>query len=200
MKLAAVILAAGQSLRFGRNKQLECFEDLPLVRHAARAIAAVEPHIFAIVLGCDAARVASAAGVPFLIVNERHAEGIGSSLAAAVRALGDRADALLIGLGDQPLVPASHYRDLVASSYARDDAIVASRYAGTLGAPALFGKRYFPELAALSGDRGAKALLDRHAARVIELPCREAEIDVDTKDDYDELLKNADGNLSQNRF
>ena len=192
MKLAAVILAAGQSLRFGPNKQLARFAGVPLVRHTAQAIAGVEPQIFAIVLGRDAARVANAAGVPFLIVNERYAEGIGSSIAAAVRALGDSADALLIGLGDQPLVPASHYCDLVASSSAQDDAIVASRYGDTLGAPALFGKRYFPELAALSGDRGAKALFDRHAARVVELPCREAGIDVDTKDDYDRLLKNTD--------
>ena len=192
MKLAAVILAAGQSLRFGHNKQLAYFEGVPLVRHTAQAIAAVRPHILAIVLGRDAARVANAADVPFLIVNECYAKGIGGSIAAAARALSSSADALLIGLGDQPLVPASHYCDLAASWNDADDAIVASRYADTLGAPALFGKRYFPELAALSGDRGAKALFDRHAANVVELPCREAAVDVDTKDDYARLLKNTD--------
>jgi len=192
MKLAAVVLAAGQSLRFGHNKQLARFAGEALVRHTARALAAVEPHILAIVVGRDAARVASAAQIPFLIVNERYAEGIGGSIAAAARALGNSADALLIGLGDQPLVPVSHYRSLAASWNGADDAIVASRYAGTLGAPALFGKRYFPELAALSGDRGAKTLFDRHAARVVELPCREATVDVDTRDDYDRLLKDTD--------
>ncbi len=192
MKLAAVILAAGRSQRFGNNKQLATLAGEPLIRHTVRAVAAVEPHILAIVLGRDAAEVANAAGAPFLIVNERYPEGIGGSIAAAARALGNSVDALLIALGDQPLVPASHYRDLAAAWNGADDAIAASRYADTLGAPVLFGKRYLPELAALSGDRGARVLLDRHAARVVELPCREAEIDVDTKDDYDKLKKATD--------
>jgi len=192
MKLAAVILAAGQSQRFGHNKQLACLDGMPLVRHTARAVAAIEPQLLAIVVGRDAARVANAAGVPFLIVNERYPEGIGSSIAAATRAVGNSADGLLIALGDQPLVPTSHYCDLAASWNGADDVIAASRYGDTLGAPALFGKRYFPELAALSGDRGAKALFDRHAARVVELPCREATVDVDTRDDYDKLKKDTD--------
>ncbi|MEO1245110.1 MAG: nucleotidyltransferase family protein [Pseudomonadota bacterium] len=189
MRLAAVVLAAGQSRRFGANKQLLEVAGEALVRRAVRTVASVEPRILAVVLGHDAERVASAAQAPFLIVNENYADGLGTSVACAAEYFADDAGALLIALADQPLVPAAHYMAIRSAWNGRADAVVATRYGSSsdsqLGAPALFGAEYFPELRALSGDRGAQELFSRHRRRVVEVACGAAAFDIDTPEDLE---------------
>jgi molybdenum cofactor cytidylyltransferase len=65
----------------------------------------------------------------------------------------------------------------------RPDRIVAAQYTGTTGAPAIFPSELFGELAALQGDRGARALLSLHADRVVAVPMPSAALDVDTPAD-----------------
>ena len=176
----AVVLAAGQSQRFGGSKQLVAIEGMAMVHRAVRAVGDVAPT--ALVAGHDAERVIQAAGASRAIVNERYEQGIGTSIAAAVRAFGGSADGLLLCLADQPWIPTAHYRALAAAWESVPQRIVASRYRGTLGVPAVFGRAVFPALAALEGDRGAQRIIAAWPGSLLKVPLTEYR-DVDTPDD-----------------
>lgn len=179
-RIVAAVLAAGQSRRFGGSKQLAEIDGEAMVGRTVRAVGNVAPAV--LVAGHDAERVMRAAGAPFAVVNERYERGIGTSIAAAARALGGSADALLLCLADQPWIPVDHYAALAAAWEGVPKRIVASRYRGTLGVPALFDRAVFPELVVLDGDRGAKAVIASRPNDVVPVPLREYR-DVDTPDD-----------------
>jgi molybdenum cofactor cytidylyltransferase len=143
-----------------------------------------------VVTGHEAERVCDAlAGLPVrCVVNPRFAEGMGTSLAAGIRALPPATAAAFIALGDQPL-PRPDVVDRLRSAY-RDGAgpIIAPVYAGTRGHPVLFDARLFPELLRLEGDRGAQDLLDAAPDRVvaIEFP-HPPPPDIDTPEDLNRI-------------
>ena len=179
-RIVAAVLAAGQSRRFGTSKQLVEIDGVPMAGHTVRAVSQVATTV--LVAGHDAERVMRAAGAPYAVINERYAEGIGTSVAVAARAIGGSADALLLCLADQPWIPADHYRELATAWEGVPGRVVASSYRDTLGVPALFDSAVFPELAALEGDRGAKAVIAARQDSVVALPLT-AYRDVDTPDD-----------------
>jgi CTP:molybdopterin cytidylyltransferase MocA len=187
MNVFAAVLAAGESRRFGATKLLQPWGDLPLVRHAVQqAEAACGPRTL-LVVGHEGGAVASAA-MPhsgFVACNERYAEGIGTSIATAARTLARSADGLLILLADQPLVTGDHLRALV-DRWGGGDAITASAYAGVLGPPAVFPRSTFLPLASLTGDRGARSIIEGGRFPVQSLPCDAAAFDIDTPDDLEQ--------------
>ena len=180
-RIVPVVLAAGQSRRFGDgSKQLVEIDGEAMVARTVRAVGEIAPAV--LVAGHDAENVMRAAGAPFAVINDRHDRGIGTSIAAAARALGDSADALLLCLADQPWIPAAHYRALAAAWEGVPGRIVASSYRDTLGVPALFDSATFPALAALEGDRGAKRVIAAWQDGVSTVPLQEYR-DVDTPED-----------------
>ena len=180
-RIVAAVLAAGQSQRFGASsKQLVEIDGESMVARTVRAVGDVAPVV--LIAGHDAERVMRAAGAPFAVINGRYERGIGTSVAAAARALGSSADALLLCLADQPWIPADHYRALTAAWEGVPGRIVASSYRDTLGVPALFDRAVFSELAGLDGDRGAKTVIAARQDRVVPLPLTEYR-DVDTPGD-----------------
>ncbi|MDJ0866706.1 MAG: NTP transferase domain-containing protein, partial [Myxococcota bacterium] len=117
-----------------------------------------------------------------VVDNPRWREGLSRSVRCAAEAAAGF-DALLLTLADQPRVTTGVLDRLigVAEREARD--LVACSYAETLGAPALFGSRYFEDLRTLDGDRGAKSVLERHAGEVAAIPVADAALDLDTPAD-----------------
>jgi molybdenum cofactor cytidylyltransferase len=91
-------------------------------------------------------------------------------------------------LCDQPHVTAEVISGLVAAHRVTRSPVVASAYGGSFGAPALFGRALFAELARLEGAAGAKQVIKRHAAEARFLPFRGGEVDVDTPDDFSRLI------------
>jgi molybdenum cofactor cytidylyltransferase len=190
-----IVLAAGGSNRLGRAKQLLPFAGETLLLHAVQAVAGANPRRLLVVLGAQAAAIRAtigAAGRPVEVLeNPRWTAGIGSSIRAgivAIEAGEPGCDGVLIGVCDQPLVPAAHYARLRATFTAAPDHLVASHYQGGVGVPAFFPRAVFAELRALPVSAGAKRLLERQGARVIHVPCSEAAFDVDTEADYRQLL------------
>jgi molybdenum cofactor cytidylyltransferase len=116
-------------------------------------------------------------------LNPDAAEGIASSIRTGVRLAGDDAR-ILITLCDQPLITAEHLRALLDI----DAPIVATGYAGTVGAPAVFAKSLVPELLALRGDRGARAVIEAHRGIARMIAFEDAAVDIDREDDVRELL------------
>ncbi len=188
-RIFAVVLAAGESRRFGDTKQLATVDGDALVARAARRAATASGDRSVLVAGHDARRVIAAAGdyCRFLLVNDRYGEGMGTSVALAASALSDVADALLIVLADQPLVTAEHLGTLIDRWSGNDDEIVASRFDGVVGPPLLLPGKTFEDLRSLAGDQGARALLNDDRFRLTPIDFAAAAVDVDTPEDLANL-------------
>lgn len=168
-------------------KQLLAWEGEPLVRRVVRRALASRCRRVHVVVGSRAEAVRAAlAGLSVDVVTcADWEEGLAASLRAGVRAAAAAAppvDAILLVLADQPAVDTPHL-DALLDRVEAGAPIAASAYGGTLGAPAAFSRAHVPELLELAGDRGARSLLERHAARVARIPCPEAAADVDEPGD-----------------
>lgn len=177
--IALVLLAAGQGRRFGGAKLDALLAGQPVLAHAAGALATLPfAHRFAVVRPAGPALPGPALPgytcLPLDPADAPQSRALAIGVAAA-QAAGARA--VLLALGDMPLVPPAHVRALVA---AFDGDRIASRLRDVPLPPALFGARHFPALRALTGDRGAGALL-RDAPGLALSP--DAAIDIDTPED-----------------
>ena len=186
-RICIIVLAAGSSSRFGTTKQLAEFEGVPLVRRAVATANATVGNRVALVVGHDWQAVSKACEPlkGFLLVNDEHARGMGTSLGLAARSLCHAADALLVTLADQPLVTAAHLGEIIASWSGSPHEIVATRFNDTLGVPALFGAACFADLARLDGDTGARQVIRNGGFDVREVEFAGAALDIDTPEDLD---------------
>ena len=164
-RIAAVLLAAGMSTRFGEEDKLMAdLRGKPVAAHTletiasmafAELVAVVRPVEFAPILH----RKLDRRGFD-IIVNERPEEGLSSRIRLAVEHVLDKRKVrgILICLADMPDVPQTHYNHLcMAAEDIRS--VVASTDGFSSSPPAFIGRKHFPELLALKGDQGARALL-----------------------------------------
>ena len=168
--VGAIVLAAGGSSRFGQPKQLVPFRGEILVRHAVRAAAACERIVVVAGEQRDLIENELRETAAFVIHNPNWPRGLGTSIHCGLQHLlnaNARLDAVVLLACDQPFVDA---RTISALMTMREDSgkpIVASRYANTLGVPALFDRSCFAALLALPDESGAKALITRTAFAVV---------------------------------
>lgn len=183
----AVVLAAGASRRLARSKQLLLVDRQPLVRRAALAALATQPAELVIVVGADADAVfAAVADLAVVRVDcDDWARGMGASLRAGTRALRAGPDGLLVVLCDQPSLAAVHLQRLVTAWRLRPAWAVASRYAQTVGVPAILPRAWFADLMLLDSDQGARELLRSRADQVVAVAAPELARDIDTPGDLD---------------
>lgn len=185
-RVAALVLAAGQSRRMGEtNKLLSELDGKPLVLHAVDAALASRAAPVLVVTGHDPDRLRQAlADRPVRIVhNPDYAEGLSTSLRAGLAALPDDAAAALICLGDMPRLTGPALDRLIAAFAPEEQrAIILPTVRGKRGNPVLWDRRFFAEIGRLTGDVGARHLIGEHAALVAEVPLEDdaALLDVDT--------------------
>lgn len=181
----AIVLAAGTSSRFGRTKQLEPLDGVPLAAVAMRKVEAVCGARSVLVTGKDWQAVTDACQplAGFFVVNENYETGMAGSIARGVAAVAESAAAILLTHADLPLVPDEHFRRLVDTWTASPQSIVASAFDDTLGPPVVFPRGDFDALLELTGDRGARPVLEANRDRVLSLACAEAAFDVDHPED-----------------
>jgi molybdenum cofactor cytidylyltransferase len=169
----AIVLAAGSSTRLGMPKQDVVLDGETLLDRAVRLAGAVCDRVVVVV------QPRAYQHVRGRVENADHAEGIASSIRAGVRAAGE--SRILMLLCDQPRITAEHLRALLAV----DAPIVATGYRGIAGVPAVFAPEVRNELLGLTGDRGARVVIDAHEAHVI--PFEDAAVDVDRSEDVAQL-------------
>lgn len=173
MTVAAVLLAAGLSRRFGSDDKLSMpLNGTPLALHAAGALAALPVEHRIVVTGRQTIDWPSFT----IVTNDQPESGMARSLAfgvRAARALG--ADAVLVALADMPFVSPDHFAKLLAAGRGADS-IVASSDGARRMPPALFGGAWFPTLERLTGDAGARMLLHQ-ADEIVATPAELMDID-----------------------
>ncbi|MBI5693358.1 MAG: nucleotidyltransferase family protein [Verrucomicrobia bacterium] len=188
LRCGVVILAGGASTRMGSPKQLLEFQGQPLIVRVAEAALAAPVWPIVVVLGAHADRIRpTLAHLPLLVTeNAAWAEGMASSIREGISTLQQfsrRLDAALIALCDQPAFSAEAVRKILATQVASGRSIVAARYAGRPGAPALFLRTHFAALASLTGEEGARTLLNAGSDHVATVDLPALAMDLDTPAD-----------------
>ena len=182
--VAAVVLAAGRSQRFGAPKQLARLAGTPLIGHVVQRVLASVVTEVVVVLGheADAIRgVLPADGRVRTVHNPRHGEGMSTSLIAGIGALGQHVEGAVVVLGDEPGIEPRDI-DAVVRALKAGWPVARVRYSDGPGHPVGFRRARWPELRALSGDQGARSVLLRSQVHEIAVP-RPGPRDVDEPGD-----------------
>ncbi len=193
-RIAAVVLAAGRSSRLPGNKLLQLIAGKPIVRHVVEA--ALDSHVsqVLVVTGHESERLCAAvAELPVMIThNPVYSAGLSTSLKCGLQQVPPDCDGALILLGDMPFLTVTLLDKLIACfEPAAGREICVPVAGGRRGNPVLWGRRFFAELMAISGDKGGKFLMELHRDSVVELEVDDHGIliDIDTADDLRTLTR-----------
>lgn len=189
-----IILAAGASTRMGTPKQLLRYGQQSLIRHVVEIAIASVCHPVIVVLGayaeCIQPEIEPLQIHP--VANPDWPQGMSTSIRVGLETLNTlnpNAESVVLMLCDQPFVCPQLINQLVAEYQTSLKPIVASEYAANLGVPALFSRSLFPQLLTLTGVSGAKQLIKKYAQDVLAVPFPNGFIDLDTPEDYQQLLQ-----------
>ncbi|MCK2095278.1 NTP transferase domain-containing protein [Thauera aromatica] len=181
-RVAALVLAAGRSTRMGaENKLLLPVDGVPMVLRAVMAARASRACALTVVLGHEAGAVEAAlagSGAGFAR-NPDPAQGMSSSLRVGITALADEIDAVVVLLGDMPRITAAHVDRLIEAFDPAQPAIIVPEHQGRRGNPVLWPRAFFAEMCALTGDQGARGLLERYPERVVRVAVDDEAIFID---------------------
>jgi len=187
--VTGLVLAAGGSSRLNRPKQLLPYRGATLPGAVMDIARTCRFDQLVVALGGAARQVEAAVDLSGadVVVNEAYGSGCASSIAAALRALDPRCDALVLLLGDQPgVTPATVHALLRGRGDAR---LAVCRYEDGRGHPLAFARAVFGDLAALRGDKAVWKLLDARPGEVAEVAVPgPVPLDVDTWSDYQAVL------------
>jgi molybdenum cofactor cytidylyltransferase len=187
-----VILAAGESSRFGRPKQLIEYGGKTLLRHTADVALAVPGSRVAVVLGAFEEIIRPELDrLPLtVVINSNWRHGMGGSLRMGLSELlaaHPGIEAVIVLLCDQPLLSTGTLENLLRAHRDTGCGIAASEYGNALGVPALFHRSLFPKLLALHGAEGARQMILKHRHETVGVPFAEGVVDIDTPADFEKF-------------
>lgn len=193
-QVGAVVLAAGTSTRMGRPKQLLPLGGTTLLARAIENVRSAGLVEIVLVLGASAEAIRRQLPRSLLeglkvVVNQAYAQGMASSLREGLSTLDPQTAAALIILGDQPLVRPQTLRQIISAYHRSRAPIVIPSHHGERGNPVLLGRPVFPEVMALEGDTGCRAVFSRYLNAILKVEVEDPGIllDIDNQDDYDRL-------------
>ncbi len=192
LDVAGIILAAGSSTRMGTNKLLMEFKGKPIIRHVAEAACLSKINSILVVTGPERHSVKAAlTGLNVTFVhNENYMNGMAGSLKTGIACLSEKALGAIVLLGDMPLISAKTLNKIVESFKANQDSLaVIPSFDGKRGNPVLISRSLFEDVMKITGDKGARQLLDTLGNQAIELPLNDKGIslDVDTREGFEAL-------------
>jgi molybdenum cofactor cytidylyltransferase len=191
MTTAVVLLAAGASSRMGRPKMFLTYQGKTLLHHAVDEAAALHTPVF-VVTGeyFTAVKEALPQNDVHVLYNKDWPEGMASSIrtgVAGIEEAGYEPDAIIIMVCDQPFISADLLRQMIAIKTTSGKGMVGCAYNETIGTPVLFDRKYVGDLLKLSGQQGAKKLLQAFPEDVAVVPFPLGSVDIDTPGDYERL-------------
>jgi xanthine dehydrogenase YagT iron-sulfur-binding subunit len=183
-----LILAAGNSSRLGRPKQLLEFNGTTLIGHITDQALAAATAVVLVIEGAVSLKQALSGRDINILSNPRWPEGMASGIALGVATLKPlNLDTLIITGCDQPAVTTALFRRLIDTRRSTGKGMIASAYAGITGTPALFTRNYFDDLQSLTGHKGARSLLQTYSDDLAVIDFPEGAFDVDTETDAAKL-------------
>jgi molybdenum cofactor cytidylyltransferase len=187
--LAGVVLAAGESRRMGRPKQLLPFGERTILERVVDTLLAAGIGEVVVVLGhlADRVRVVLGDRPVRAVVNESYRQGMLSSVKCGVRAIGVEYDAVLFALGDQPHIESVVVNEVIRAYRAGNAGMVIPRYGAKKGHPIIINlQKYREAILNLPEDGGLNALMQEHAddVRLIDVATEDIIRDIDVPDDY----------------
>lgn len=193
METGILILAAGNSSRLGEPKQLLKFNGKTLLRNVVEEAVKVSESIIVVTGSGHTDIVEEIEDLEVKIVeNINWNEGMGSSIKIGMIQLSNKfpeVQNVIVSVCDQPFIKASVFSDLIQIQKDSQKGIVASKYSDTLGTPVLFTKKYFEEISKLSGQEGAKKVIQKFKDDIAEMNFEKGAIDIDTQNDYQKLIQ-----------
>lgn len=189
--LSAILLAAGESKRMGEPKQLMPLGSSTILEQAIDNLlnSAVDEVI--VVLGHRAEEmIKTIAAKPVkIIANPNYRQGMSTSIITGLILVDSQAQAVMLALGDQPLVDSPTINRLIEGFYSHDKGIAIPTYQGRRGHPIIFAIKYKPKLLELEGDIGGRGITQDHPDDVLEVAVDSESViaDIDTRDDYRSL-------------
>ena len=193
MRIAAVILAAGQSSRFNGCKQLAKINGRTLLELSINTLKRTDIDDCFVITGRWHQQISEFIQrnnhKAQLLFNPNWQAGIGNSIAFAVTTLAQDYDAILIALADQVAITQQNYQQLLDKFAIQQQDIVCANYQNTRGVPAVFSEKTFAQLSSLDGDKGAKKLLYSSEFCIVDCPLESAAIDIDTQEQLDNFTK-----------
>lgn len=190
--IAVVILAAGASSRMGHHKLLLPIGGKPLIAWSVQAACASLASEVLIILGRDASAV-QAALPPHryrTLVNTEFERGQGSSLSLAASSVAPASNGLVVLLADQPFMDRDSVDRILLAAQRESDRIIMGSVNDHAGHPIYLPQRLFPDIRALSKDRGARDIIAAQQGEILVEPLANelAHFDVDTTEDYQQAL------------
>jgi len=194
MNCCAIILAAGQSSRLGKPKQLLKFQNKTLLQHAIDTAKSSAVQSVILVLASSSDIILSKIDISGIHVtkNDDWQTGMASTISCGIQALQNldiTIDAAILMVCDQPFVTPDLLNSLIEKQKATGKPIITSQYGDTMGTPALFKKQFFSRLMDLKGDAGAKKIMMQNSDLLATISFPQGSIDIDTLDDYEALGK-----------
>ncbi len=191
-----LLLAAGSSKRMGKeNKLLANIHGTKMVAHVAKKIKRSKVDDIIVVTGHESENVElvlKKLGIKKFIHNPDHAKGLSTSLRTGLTAAPDDIDGVMIFLGDMPLIQTEHINHLIqAFDPIEGRSICVPIHGRKRGNPVLWSKKYINKIISITGDIGARHLLEKYNEQVIEVAINSDGIlfDVDTPESLKELLR-----------
>ena len=192
MSTGVLILAAGAAFRMNEAKMLLAFESSSILGHIVEEVKAAKPNHICLVTGYYHKEIVENIDISGLLIvhNEHWREGMASSISRGIQEMIKKYPALtsvIIVVSDQPHLNRKVLSDMFASHDKMKKGIVAAQYGKITGTPVLFGKKYFNQLVELTGDAGAKSILQQHKTDIATVEFALGAIDIDTPEDYENL-------------
>ncbi len=195
--ISAIVLAAGESKRMGRPKQLLEWQGKPLLQHSLESLINSAADEIILVLGHEADRIREALpALPIkIVINRDYQQGMASSLRQGLLAMDRSSEAFLVLLADQPGIGPELVNTIIRTFRQADPrrGIVRPMYRGRRGHPVLIGAQYRKEALRLRGDVGARQILMNHPGDVLEIDVEDNAVleDIDTPEEYQNYTKRA---------
>ena len=188
MKIQGLVLAAGLSSRCGTNKLLIPAEGSAIIERTVRTLIKANLAGITVVLGSCSEEIKKALKGYSLqfIYNPDYKDGMSTSLQAGINAIGQDPgiDAVLVMLGDMPLIRDNTVKDLMTAYQTKRPVIVVPRCQGQPGHPVIFDRAVFAAVDSIRGDRGAREIINCLAEQVLFIDSNNPEIliDLDTRE------------------
>jgi len=186
--LSAILLAAGESKRMGKPKQLMPLGQSTILEQAIDNLlnSAVDEIIVVLGHGAEEIKKTIATKPVKIMVNPNYREGMSTSIIAGLILADPQAEAIMLALGDQPSVDSQTINHLIDEFYSHDKGIAVPTYQGRRGHPIIFAIKYKEKLLELEGDIGGREIIKNHPDDVLEVAVDSESVisDIDTRDDY----------------